>query len=480
VEVFYAAYMLSELRRRWPRTALTALGLAVGVGLVVVVSALSTGLGRAQDQILSPLKGLGSDLSVTRPVNVNGAQLSPAEQKELERENKSAQVALKNLGKPGTHFVREVFASTAQLSFPESAINRVGRLHGVASAVGGLTLSVVHVEGKVPKTVPKPGQTASSGTLQGLANLSVTSSAVMGVDVKHQGLGPISRAQVTRGRYFTGRGGPREAVVNVAYAKTHGLHLGQKIKLVKHPFKIVGFVAPPLGGEAADIYVKLTVLQRYSGRTNRVNTIFVRATSAGLVSSLAAQIPHELAGASVTTTAQLAKRVGGSLVDAKNLTDKLGTALMAVGLVAAVLIAILLTLSSVSKRVRELGTLKAIGWPQRRVVRQVTGEALLQGLLGGAVGVAIGVAAAAVVGAVGPTLQATVPSTPETQPTGFFSFGEGSIATGTTHVVLTAPIEVTAVVLAVVLALAGGLLAGAFGGLRAARLRPADALRYLE
>jgi hypothetical protein len=42
--VFYVTYVLSELRRRRGRTLLTALGLAVGVGLVVTVSALSAGL----------------------------------------------------------------------------------------------------------------------------------------------------------------------------------------------------------------------------------------------------------------------------------------------------------------------------------------------------------------------------------------------------------------------------------------------------
>ena len=39
----------------------------------------------------------------------------------------------------------------------------------------------------------------------------------------------------------------------------------------------------------------------------------------------------------------------------------------------------LLTLSSVAKRTKELGTLKAIGWPQSKVVRQVSGESLVQG-----------------------------------------------------------------------------------------------------
>ena len=59
-------------------------------------------------------------------------------------------------------------------------------------------------------------------------------------------------------------------------------------------------------------------------------------------------------------------------------------------LLAAFLIAILFTISGVTRRTREFGTLKAIGWSNRRIVGQVTGESLVQGLIGGAVGVAIG------------------------------------------------------------------------------------------
>ena len=50
----------------------------------------------------------------------------------------------------------------------------------------------------------------------------------------------------------------------------------------------------------------------------------------------------------------------------------------------------------------------------------------------------------------------------------------------TVSVTLTAPVAVSVILLAVLLAIAGGLIAGAFGGWRAARLRPAAALARVE
>ena len=45
---------------------------------------------------------------------------------------------------------------------------------------------------------------------------------------------------------------------------------------------------------------------------------------------------------------------------------------------------------------------------------------------------------------------------------------------------LTAPVSLQLIAVAVGLALAGALVAGAFGGWRASRLRPADALRRVD
>jgi ABC-type antimicrobial peptide transport system permease subunit len=152
---------------------------------------------------------------------------------------------------------------------------------------------------------------------------------------------------------------------------------------------------------------------------------------------------------------------------------------MLVGLLSAFLIASLLTLSSVTKRVRELGTLKALGWSQGLVVRQVTGESLIQGLLGGAVGILLGIGGAIAITAFGPTLEATVESVAEQGPR-FGPFGQGAVEPSTTEVALDAPISPTIALWAVGLALLGGFVAGAVGSLRASRLRPADALRHID
>ena len=130
----------------------------------------------------------------------------------------------------------------------------------------------------------------------------------------------------------------------------------------------------------------------------------------------------------------------GSLVDAKNLAGKLGTALAVVGLLSAFLIASLLTLSSVAKRVRELGTLKALGWSQWLVVRQVSGEALVQGLLGGILGVLLGLAGAAAISAFGPELRATFETAQTTLPR-IGPFGQGATPAASTDVSLDAPVS---------------------------------------
>ncbi len=510
--MFYVSYMGAELRRRAGRTALTALGLGVGVGLVVTVTALSQGLDKAQQKVLKPLTGVGTDMSVTRPLRVSGsgsgqsftpgagpagqAGLSQSERDALRRENGGGgRLNLRSLGKPGSKFSRDTFVSRNQLSFPASEVQRIAGQNGVKAAAGALTLTSLHVEGTVPQDTgqggfggarPGGGGTAGGGAPGGGGggppdNINFSPTSVTGVDQSQPSLAPVTPGQLASGRYFSSSGGAYDAILGVSYAQSKNLNLGSTIKLGGKTFKVIGLSKAPLGGQAADVYIELGTLQKLTNRKGRVNTVQVRADSAGDVGSVSKTIEGSFTGAQVTTAKDLADRVGGSLVDAKNLSNDLGTALAIVALAAAFLIASLLTLSSVTKRIRELGTLKALGWPQRLVVRQVAGESLAQGAIGALVGVVIGIGGAALVSAVSPSLTASVAQAAPAGGGPFAqAFGQGAVASGSQSVALDAPIDPSLVLLAVVLALAGGLIAGAVGGLRAARLRPADALRHID
>ena len=485
--MFFLTYILAELRRRSGRTVLTALGLGLGVGLVVTVNALSTGLDRAQAAILEPLTGVGTDMSVSRPIDLSPTrsggfpELSDEERQQLQDENRGGRFGLRNLGEPGDRFSRDDFVSTSQLSFAASEVTRIAAIDGVEAAAGGLTLNSIHIEGTVPEQTGEPGVFVrpAPGTGGGAPdNIDATSLGVAGVDETAKELGAITPGLVTAGRYFRS-GHAREAIVNESYASREDLGVGDELTLGGKTFTVVGIAETPLGGQSSDVYVKLAQLQALSDRVGRVNTVYVRAESGDDVASVASSIEKTLDGASVTTAEDLADRVSGTLVDAKNLAGSLGKALMIVGLLSAFLIASLLTLSSVTKRVRELGTLKALGWSQGLVVRQVTGESLIQGVLGGAVGILLGVAGAVAISTFGPTLEATVGSVAEQGPR-FGPFGQGAVEPSATQVALDAPVSTTMALWAVGLAVLGGLVAGAVGSLRASRLRPADALRHID
>jgi len=85
-------------------------------------------------------------------------------------------------------------------------------------------------------------------------------------------------------------------------------------------------------------------------------------------------------------------------------------------------VASLLTLAAVARRVREFGTLKALGWRSGQITAQVMGETLAMGIAGAAAGIALGLGGAAAAAA--PNLTATV----QTTNTGHGGFGVGRLA----------------------------------------------------
>src|SRR5881397_3903478 len=162
--MFQKGYLLNELRRRWGRTLVTALGLAVGVGLVIGIIGVSQGLSRAQNSVLSPLQAIGTDILVTRvagatqtatgstgapaaggffgpgaggggPGGGGGgggfATLNTSDASALLAENSNVTTDLSKLGAPGTRFTHDFFLSSTLLSFDQQAVTETASVPGV-------------------------------------------------------------------------------------------------------------------------------------------------------------------------------------------------------------------------------------------------------------------------------------------------------------------------------------------------------------
>jgi putative ABC transport system permease protein len=270
-------------------------------------------------------------------------------------------------------------------------------------------------------------------------------------------------------------------LVDKNYATANDLKAGGTITVGGVKFLIIGIVTQAQGANPPDVYIPLARAQALgkAGPTGSlsgdVNTIYVTAASAADITAVSNEIAKLLPTATVTTPSSLASEVTGSAADAAKLANDLGKWLSILVLIAAFAVAVLLTMVAVSRRVREFGTLKALGWRGRRIIAQVMGESLAMGLLGAATGVGLGFAGAAIINAVASKLYATlIQSTGE-----HIMTPNGALNPTSSHTVpvpLTATVSAAAILAAVLLAVAGGLLAGSFGSWRIARLRPADAI----
>jgi putative ABC transport system permease protein len=468
--MFFLTYLRRELRRRIRQSVLTALGLAVGIGLVVTVTAASAGVENAQAAVLHALFGIGTDVTVTTAPPPPPKPGTPEAGKfGFEPGPRPEHVDLLGLV-PGLGLL------------DASSVTSVAQLHEVAAAAGGLTLLDTTL------TVPSLDQISPGGKPP--ASAFPTTLTVDGVDLTRPGLGPLASAQISAGRSFAGSDSASDvAVVDSGYATANRVDAGSTITIGNKRFTVIGLVDQPQAGASANAYIPLPraqALAKFQGLSDlngKVNTIYVAAGSAADIPAVQKQISALLPTATVTSSANLANAVTGSLASAADLAGQLGRWLAVAALAAAFAVASLLTMASVARRVREFGTLKAFGWRSRRIVAQLMGESVVTGVVGAVAGVALGLGGAALVGALAPALSATVAQNPGSAPpenvsingTGMHrQIAEDSIHTVAVH--LHAPVTTTAIALAVALAVAGGLMAGLLGGWRAARLRPAEAL----
>jgi ABC-type lipoprotein release transport system permease subunit len=508
-------YLRRELRRRMRQVIFISLGLAIGIGLVITVTAASAGVAQAQGAVLHSLYGVGTDITVTKAPAANSGGSFGFRVRGRTGTGTGARPA------PGTKFSRSVLLNRALGPISSASVTSISGLHGVAAAGGALALTNLSISGTVPNVQAGGGGGGFGGGGGGggtgggggggfASSFSTNTFTVNGTQISAGEVGPLSSGKITSGRTFTtADANANVAVVDSSYAKQSKLTTGSKINIGGTSFKVIGIVKQPQGGSPANVYVPLGRAQALASMKNQVNTIYVAAGSSTMISTVSKEITRVTPTATVTTSGDLANEVTGSLASASSLARNLGKWLAIAVLAAAFLLASLLTVSAVSRRVREFGTLKALGWRSRRIVGQVLGESITIGIIGGLGGIVLGFAGAALVSRIAPPLTATTGlTTGSATPGGARSFAGGAPPGGgfggggggggggsgfgggfrrlaadagnavTVH--LNAQVTLAAVALAVVLAIAGGLIAGGFGGWRAARLRPADALARVE
>ncbi|GGY91384.1 ABC transporter permease [Streptomyces poonensis] len=503
----FFTYLRRELRRRRKAALVVASGLALGIALVIVVSSVSSGMEKAQGKVLESLYGLGTDMTVTK------AAEAPSESGSGSGENGGRGPRFQFDAQEGDSDEEQSSDRVMVQGFQTlstDTVTKVGEQQGVANAVGGLSLQVIKVSGEFTPGQFQQNQQGGNGGGQGMpggtgsgggqsegqvqgggADFEVNNYSVYGTDVTEPELGPLTSSKITSGRTFkSSETNAKVVVADKSYAKEKELSVGDKVTIKGTKFEVIGIATPDSGDAAANLYIPLKQAQTLSDSKNKVTTIYVKASDSQQIDTVKSAIQKNISGTTVTTSADLADTVSGSLSTASGLASNVGKWLSIAVLVAAFLVAGLLTSSAVSRRVREFGTLKALGWKSGRVTRQVVGEAVVNGLVGGALGIAIGLVGAYVVTAISPTLEA------ELGVSGGGAGGQGGPGGGgpggmgggmrqqaaaeTLKVALTAPVSLSTIAVAVGLAVAGGLIAGAFGGWRATRLRPADALRRVE
>ena len=522
----FFTYLWRELRRRMRQAIFIAIGLALGIGLVITVTAASAGVKNAQASVLHSLYGVGTDITVTKApaagANGNGFGFGFRQS-----------IGSTNRPKAGSKIDNNTLSAGGTLAaMNSSSVTGISKLDNVAAAAGGLTLTDRTISGTVPALNFNSGGSGggfnrggngSGGSGTGNpssfgANFNIGTFTVNGADIANGELGPLSTGKISSGRTFTTADEASDvALVDSSYATQNKLKVGSTIaignsKNTPTNFKVVGIVTEPAGNNPADVYIPLSVAQSLANLKNDVNTIYVTASNSQNISSVASSISKAVPGSTVTDQNTLASEVTGSLSSAATLANDLGKWLAIAVLIAAFLLASLLTMAAVTRRIREFGTLKALGWKSRRIVFQVMGESIAIGIVGGVLGVALGFAGAALVTHYSGSLTASLGNTTGSATPGGSRFfggnggtgaggaaggafpgGGGGTTTGGTNpfrgafsnaraaadtvaVHLTAQVTLTVIIAAVGLAVLGGLIAGGFGGWRAARLRPAAAL----
>ena len=252
-------------------------------------------------------------------------------------------------------------------------------------------------------------------------------------------------------------------LIDSVFADLAKIHVNDNLSAFGRIFTVVGIVNPSLYSRPAgiaNIYAPLTAVQEiaqfygnlYNFGVKDINVVLVEISPEGdsaYISEVEQSALRTMESYGGQTGAIVGYQCGVAARKVVPITQDSAWAISVVLLAAAMLFALKSQFASVVERTREIGVLKAIGWTDSDVTKQVFLESLLQGLAGGIIGVSVGYLIT-------------------------FLIPQLSLISTQTLVLTISPFLV---LLGLCFSIGGGALAGIIPAWRAAKLQPAEALR---
>jgi putative ABC transport system permease protein len=228
-------------------------------------------------------------------------------------------------------------------------------------------------------------------------------------------------------------------------ADTLEKQVGDVIRLPGGIFRVTGIYETGVGYEEGGGVMALPDAQAAFDKPRQVSMLQIKVRDPAQVEAARAQIENRFGDdVSVSTTATFIE----NSADIQNTKAMLGAIFALAILVGGVVVTNTMVMA-VMERTREIGTLRALGWRQSRVLWMVLAESLLLGLIAAGFGILVGVGLNLGLGAI----------------PGFGSF---------ISAVYTPQVILQAIVVSLFLGAVGGL----YPAWHASRLRPVEALRY--
>ena len=204
----------------------------------------------------------------------------------------------------------------------------------------------------------------------------------------------------------------RVAVIGATTADNLGLtetSIGQTIYVAGLPFELIGITQPKGGSTSADdqVIIPLSTAHELFVGSNSVSAIGVSAASADQIDTVSAEVTttleqrHGITNGTDDFTIANQAQLLGTVSSVSDVLTLLLAGIASISLLVGGIGIMNIMLVSVRERTREIGIRKAIGARGRDILSQFLVEALALSLAGGLIGIAVGVAASFVIGIYG-------------------------------------------------------------------------------